>query len=117
MIARKKTVLGFLLASIVVLGVNATLWAEVNAGELSDPTKPYHAKSKRKAVSPRVLRVQSILISSNGRYATINGKHVTVGDMIQGARVTKILPNEVILLQGGRKKTLTMVSKIKVRHH
>lgn len=47
-----------------------------------------------------VLRLEAIIISDSRKIAIINNKPVTEGDLVEGERVVRILPNEVVLQKG-----------------
>ena len=88
-----------LLYMIVFCQVNA------NAETLVDPTMPPGIEfTQHRAgikTAPKWV-LTSTLIASTRRVATINGKTVSVGDRIGGARVIQIEPSQVALRQGTR---------------
>lgn len=72
------------------------------AGSLDDPTRPpgkrvYNSVVKQKSNG---WRLASTLISPERRSAIINGRRVTVGDRVNGARVLEIQPAWVKLQTG-----------------
>ncbi len=100
----------FPLLSAIFLAVLAgrTVYAEI----LSDPTLPpggesSHKGSQHVTVQPRWM-LTAILIATERRTATINGKRVDVGDDINGARVLAIEPNQVTLQPAKNNKTVNL---------
>lgn len=79
----------FMLVCVSALSVQA----------LNDPTKPtyYSARAEKKAS----FRVTSVLWSDERRVAIINGKAVSEGDEISGAKVVKIEKHQVRINQNG----------------
>ena len=85
---------------------------------LEDPTRPPGSRSSTPNGSHHVQQrkwvLTSTLISRERRIATINGKIVVPGDMINGARVIEILPALVTLRSEQRKIRINLLSgKIK----
>lgn len=102
---------------------NLSLWAGLagvlichqvsaqSAKVLRDPTLPLTGVSR--VVSTAKLQLHSVLISENRRIAIINGRQVKESDVIQGAKVVRILPGKVIVRQNGKNATLTLGQPIK----
>lgn len=81
--------------------------------QFRDPTEPLVSDNAFEGVLGQdaskinaSFNLQSILLSKARRLTTINGKLLSVGSEIDGARVLAIDKNRVILLQGERKITL-----------
>lgn len=100
-----KSYLSVLLCIAMVSGVSAQT--------LRDPTLP--SKGYASAASQSVqqgLTLNSIVSSGNTAHAVINNKILSVGDRIQGLRITQITPNYVVLSDG---RKLTMFKAITER--
>jgi len=82
---------------------------------LEDPTRPPTATAIISAPSKKNQRprwmLTSTLISSQRRTAVINNTVVSLGDRINGARITSIQPSAVRLRVDGRDITLVMFKK------
>ncbi len=86
--------------------------------KLADPTKPdltttvvkkpkVLKKKKTLKKNPiKRMRLQQTLISKNRKLAIINGKLLSVGKWIHGAKVTSITPDYVVLKYQGKPYTL-----------
>lgn len=89
------------LALVLTIFWHLTAWSEV----LSDPTRPPGLKTGGLAggtkSAPRWV-LSSTLIAPARRLATINGKTVTVGEQVGGARVMTIEPARVSLREGDK---------------
>jgi len=83
----------------------------VVAEKLRDPTQPL--TKSRQRVSGGKLQLHSILISETRRIAIINGQRVSENDNIRGVKVLRILPDEVIIQQNGKSKSLKLGTSIK----
>jgi len=82
---------------------------------LEDPTRPPTATAiisepSKKNQRPR-WTLTSTLISAQRRTAVINNTVVSLGDRINGARITSIQPSAVRLRVDGRDITLVMFKK------
>ncbi len=77
---------------------------------LEDPMRPPGgtASTGSPAADTRFV-LSSTLIARERRSAIINGRHVSVGDTISGARVVEILPAQVRLHHQGRQLTLQLL--------
>lgn len=93
--------------------------APANAQALQDPTRPPASLIVRPeggaaataAPEKRAPRLQSVLIGRQpgGRHiAVIDGETLRLGDLYQGARVTRIEPNAVELRRGRTRQVLTL---------
>lgn len=98
---RNVLLFGVSIVMLCMLGLSEKLWAQ-----LDDPTRP---PGMKKVYASSVTRSQkrrwvlsSILISSVRRVAVINGRSVSRGDQVAGAKVMEILPSEVRLRSKGK---------------
>lgn len=87
------------------------------AGDLIDPTRPINTKIKTtstKAVSAvhRSWTLESTLVAHDRRVAVINGKLVSEGDTVDGARVIKISKLDVVVKTSGKRMTLQLLPDI-----
>ena len=51
-----------------------------------------------------IFRLEAIIITDSRKIAIINNKSVTEGDWVEGERVMKILPHEVVLQKGNAQR-------------
>lgn len=103
--------------------------AGLSAAELIDPTKPpaYAMLKFRQArlaklpkvVAPKieqkketVLRLSSILISSDRKIAIIDDQMLSVGDQIHGARLVSITRDSVRLVRQGKTINLSLQNSL-----
>lgn len=99
-----------LLGMLVALTLSAGAFAET----LTDPTRPpaafIHASASAPAAGLAVASpvLQSVMISSQRRVATISGQVVMVGDKVGEATVARIGENEVVLRRGKALETLKL---------
>jgi MSHA biogenesis protein MshK len=80
------------------------------AQPLRDPTRPPSAGSEpahAAAAEPR--RLQSVLISPYRSVAVIDGRPVSLGERVGGARLIAISPAEVTLEQGASRQVLKLL--------
>ncbi len=97
-----------MLRAITIFVISATLlcatFQDARAELLRDPTRPY---TPRPPVIKSVasFSVSAVFISKDRRIAIVNGQRVTEGDQINGATVTEILPDQVLLNVHGKKVT------------
>ena len=83
---------------------------------LSDPTRPWSAKSSVAApTSAAGVRVTAIFTSEMRRIAIVNGQRVSEGDQVDGATVVEILADSCRLDLLGKAIT-TRVLPIGFRH-
>lgn len=96
----------WLLAGVLVLLLNTAM-----AVSLEDPTRPPGATVIRagKTVTKPSWVLSSTLISPERRSAIINGKQVTLGDRVNGARVVEIEPAAVKLRNRGGEFSIRLV--------
>lgn len=96
-------------------------WASGLAGAqaLSDPTRPpsslYTAAQAGPARAQGGLVLESVLISENFRSAIISGEHVMLGQKIGDLRLVRVGETEVVLLEGGERKTLKLFPGVEKR--
>lgn len=85
--------------------------------QLRDPTRPIGAISTITNVSqPTNLHLNSILLGSSRKVATINGQSLMQGQMVKGTdyQLISIQKNAVTLKSGSTTRVLTMVeSRVK----
>ena len=92
----------------------AALSTTACADGLSDPTRPPSgfdlaasgAKAAESAPAPLVL--ESVLIHPDSRLAIISGERLALGQKIRGLRLVRIGEAEVVLLDGGERRTLKL---------
>ncbi|MEW5756904.1 MAG: hypothetical protein AB1810_11420 [Pseudomonadota bacterium] len=87
--------------------------------DIPDPTRSsssrgYVAKQPGQAAAPGELVLQSTLVGAGRSLATINGKTLAIGDVIDNAKVVTIGANEVILERNGRELRLQLVSHVSI---
>ncbi len=97
------------LALVAALAVTAG----ARGAEFRDPTRPPAAvQAPTSTRTPQVKapdwRLSSILIAPDRRVAVISGQALVEGEVIDGARVVKITPAEVLLRRGKREYTLKL---------
>lgn len=84
-----------------------------------DPTTPGNLPAASQAIIPNgetALTLSAILMTESGRYATINGKTVKAGAILDNAtRLLKIMPNYVLIRQHDTTKKLYLVPLLKNR--
>lgn len=84
--------------------------------KLKDPTQPYDwAKPKKRAKPKQSYKLNYLLYASERKQAIINGKSVTVGDYVSGAKVLKISESSVHLLVNDRTKVLRWKQPISIK--
>ena len=98
----------FLAAGVFVGGQICSAAAAV----LPDPTRPPGRLDGAAVAAPADDNWQlgSILIAAQRRVAVINGRPLTVGEQISGARVVAIEPGRVRLRRGAREIVLELLS-------
>jgi len=93
------------------------LWelaAAAQAQALGDPTRPPAGFNlAQSGVNPAVVAVaplvlESVLIHPDVRSAIISGERLTLGQKIRGLRLIRIGETEVVLLEGGERRTLKL---------
>lgn len=75
-----------------------------------DPTKPAlisaEGSTDKNQNNKMAFHLQSIIIGKNKRLALVNGLFISVGEKVEGATLTEINKNSVVLLRSGRSITL-----------
>lgn len=85
---------------------------------LPDPTRPSAPGERVRAEIRDGMILQATSVSRDSRKAVINGKTLSEGDKIEGARLVAINPYEVTLSQSGREISLRLMPRlIKSRVH
>jgi hypothetical protein len=59
--------------------------------------------------------LQSVLIFPDFRSAIISGEHVSLGEKIGGQRLVRVSETEVVLLDGGIRRTLKLFPGVEKR--
>jgi len=84
----------------------------VRAEGLADPTRPPAgfnlAVSTKPMETVAPLTLESVLIHPDARSAIISGERLTLGQKIRGLRLVRIGDTEVVLLDGGERRTLKL---------
>ncbi len=78
------------------------------ARDFRDPTRPYSPPITAKAAVAKSFVVNAIFVSSRRQIAVINGQRVAVGDVVDGATVTRIEKHAITLDADGRELTATL---------
>jgi MSHA biogenesis protein MshK len=92
----------------------AALSVPAFAQGLSDPTRPpvgFDAAAsgvKDPESAPAALVLESVLIHPDARTAIISGERLALGQKIRGMRLVRIAESEVVLLDGGERRTLKL---------
>lgn len=105
----RRALLGFLLATLAAVGGAAA--------QVPDPTRPPAAVMAPEAAGslamPVESGVQTVILRRGGKSAAvINGKYVSVGDMVGDKRVQKISESEVILKGPGGREVIKVMPAI-----
>ncbi len=88
--------------------------AHAPAEQLNDPMRPpgkemmSGGKGGRQTVASR-YRLDSVIIAPNRRQAIINGKRLTLGESISGAKLIDIQTTQVTLQVAGKSHVLTLL--------
>jgi len=85
-----------------------------NAASLPDPTRPpqrFVAPTAAGPVAEDSWRLGSILIAPQRRVAVINGRSLSVGNQVSGAKVLAIEPGRVRLRRGSKEFVLELLPK------
>lgn len=73
---------------------------------LYDPTQPPNMQVQTSPPSQRSLRLESVLVSTQRKVATINGRHYQEGDYVSGGKLVSIHRRGVEIVMPD--KTLTL---------
>lgn len=85
----------------------------VTGETISDPTRPANWRTKKAAKGKQqTYKLNYILNADERKQAIVNGKKVTVGDWVAGAKVLRINDSGVVLSVDGQQQTLR-VNKIR----
>lgn len=85
-----------------------------SAASLPDPTRPpqrFISPAAPGSAVPKSWQLGSILIAPQRRVAVINGRPVSVGDRVNGAKVVAIESNQVRLQRGSREFVVNLLPK------
>jgi len=84
---------------------------------LKDPTKPPVVVQKRSVSTKKetVYRLSYVIASNDRLRAMVNGKNVTVGDLVDGAKVVSIEAQSVTLSVAGQRRVLTLNQTRQIR--
>lgn len=100
----------------MLIAIAPLMWVNAAFCEaLEDPTRPpAFAITPSDADQPKTTSwtLQSILIGPQRRVAVVNGATVTVGKHVDGARVTRIGPDGIDLVNDGEHLTLRLIQGI-----
>lgn len=105
----RRAVHGFLLAALAAAGGALA--------QVPDPTRPATAAMAPEAAGslamPVESGVQTVILRPGGKSAAvINGKYVSVGDMVGDKRVQKISESEVVLKGPGGREVIKVMPAI-----
>ena len=98
--------------SIAAMAAGAA--GDLRAQALSDPTRPpttFYAATQAGVGAGRApggLVLESVLISPQARSAIISGEYIELGQKIGDLRLIRVAETEVVLLEGGERKTLKL---------
>lgn len=109
MFRRQLTVL--IISGLLVMLMPAD---RASAASLPDPTRPpqrFIAPVASGSVEPKSWQLGSILIAPQRRVAVINGRPMSVGDRVSGAKVVAIESNQVRLRRGSKEFVLDLLPK------
>lgn len=109
-----------LVCRLCPLGVTLAMLAPVAAWaeeEFRDPTRPPDvsapAARSDQGEETREWILTSVLVSGQRRVAVLNGRQVSAGDEIDGARVVEVNTTGVTLAYGTQRFTVPMVRAVK----
>jgi MSHA biogenesis protein MshK len=101
------------IARVALFAGLALMLSHRASAEISDPMRPPDYRSadasKRSGPARPHFSLTSTLISPERRVAVINGRRVSVGGRVDGARVLAIGSSEVRLRAGGHTYTVRML--------
>lgn len=82
------------------------------SAELTDPTRPSHARPDAGEPAPVAvsLNVTAVFVSGDRRIAIVNGQRVRVGETVDGVTVSRIERNRVSFSRGDRVFTVPLLS-------
>lgn len=94
-----------------VMIVMTLLFVPISLQALEDPTRPPGASllTAGGEADATGMQLTSTLVSAGRRLAIINGQTVRQGQQLGNARVIKIEPTAVIVVQNGERKRLALL--------
>ena len=92
----------------LVLCLALLVCVSAEARDFRDPTRPYRPPVAVKPPVAKSFVVNAIFVSSRRQIAVINGQRVAVGDLVDGATVTRIEKHAITLDADGREVTATL---------
>ncbi|MEZ5542574.1 MAG: hypothetical protein R3F42_11090 [Pseudomonadota bacterium] len=101
-------------APLLALGI-LLVALTAGAAALTDPTRPTgrgHAALLQPHAQRHDWRLDSTLVAPDRRVAVINGRQVSEGESVDGARVIEIRRLEVLIQARGRQLTLQLLPDI-----
>ena len=113
-----RLVLAIFLMCFVLVDVSyAANTYKLPSGEvLNDPTRPHNwSRGSSPKAKAKHFTLNYILKTAQRTKAIINGKSVTEGERVSGAKVIKIKQNTVIILVDGKRRTLHLNKNDRVR--
>jgi len=107
----------FLMCFVLVDVSYAANTYKLPSGEvLNDPTRPHNwSRGSSPKAKAKHFTLNYILKTAQRTKAIINGKSVTEGDSVSGAKVIRIKQNTVMILVDGKRKTLHLNKNGRVR--
>jgi len=116
-LSRQITIKGILVKPVVVLVLLGLILCDAayavgqyklpNGEMLSDPTRPHNwNKASGPKAKQKHFTLNYVLKTAQRTNAIINGKKVTEGGRVSGAKVVKINQSSVIILVDGKRRTL-----------
>jgi MSHA biogenesis protein MshK len=99
-----------LIAAALCLASGSRVSAESDLSVLPDPTRPAGVSDVE---SIRNRGLTEIRITPHNRSAVIDGRTVRIGDTVNGAVVSDIRPDEVVLKRGEQLSTMRLMPQLK----
>ncbi|WP_018015200.1 hypothetical protein [Teredinibacter turnerae] len=91
---------------VLLLFVHWAVYASDGSTPLRDPTRPLHFQAPSKGAIK--LQLQAIYNRGSHRQAIVNGKLVSEGEIVDGAKITAILENRVRYSAAGSAGTILL---------
>lgn len=102
----------FAMTIVATIGIRSQISADV----LIDPMRPYTPEVRvERSVGGKAYVLSAILYSTERRIAIVNGRPVSEGQRIHGARVERIEPGKVELLVDGNRLKLVLINDRKAK--
>lgn len=114
-----KTIVSSLFLFLLCSGVMANETSVANAQDVRDPTTPLDYAGMGTQAGGQQLALNSILVSTQRKLATINGNALREGEVVPGSadvKVQRILNQAVILQQADKTWVLRLSPSILKRH-